>query len=115
MLSRETIERGVPGQGGLGLSDVVRLVVQVVAQEMYLEKYKNLRRKRDYQSDANSRCQDVLTILQILAVANGGPWPSVCTQQIELLQKGFRSVKVRIWTKKPACVGLCYVSAHTWT
>ena len=29
-------ERGVPGQGGLGLCDVVRLVVQVVAQEMYL-------------------------------------------------------------------------------
>ena len=46
LLSRETIERGVPGQGGqgglgglgLGLSDVVRQGVQVVAQEMYLEK-----------------------------------------------------------------------------
>ena len=39
-------ERSVPGQGGLGLCDVVRLVVQVVAQEMYLEKYKDLRKTR---------------------------------------------------------------------
>ena len=48
LLSRETIKVGVPGlgdQGGLdslGLSDVVRLVVQVVAQEMYLGKYNDL-------------------------------------------------------------------------
>ena len=45
LLSRETIEVGMPGLGGqdgLGLSDVVRLVVQVVAQEMYLGKYNDL-------------------------------------------------------------------------
>ena len=51
LLSRETIERGVPDQGGLGLSDVVRLVVQAVKirdkNPLNKEKYKDLRKTRE--------------------------------------------------------------------
>ena len=73
LLSRDkTIERGVPGQGVLGLFDVVRQVVQVVAQEMYLEKLSERYKLKMFDHPTDFHC---------------GQWGSlspVCTQQIEV-------------------------------